>query len=145
MKKLTLATMVSSLLLMSACTTVITTDNPVKKRDDLKHICIKEAKRPRLAGFTESIAKSLEKRGFTSEINIERVAPHCKYMLNYALNTRHNLVLRATVQVQELDNGSFDEIGEIVYKQRGEEKNNVKVTGLQGQTDRIVNELFKNY
>lgn len=145
MKKLALfATF--SLLTLSACTTVITTDNPVEKRPDLKHICLKEAKNPRLKEFIPAMAKSLEQRGFTTEINIEKPAEHCKYMLNYALNTHHGMVTRATVRVQELDGSDYDKIGEIVYKQRGEEEQAiVKQGGVQAQADRIVKELFKNY
>lgn len=146
MKKLGVITATVSTLLLSACTTVITTDDPVEKRGDLKHICLKESKNPRLKEFIPSMAKSLEKRGFTTEINIEKPAAHCKYMINYALNTRNGVVTRATVQMQELDGNDYDRIGEIVYKQRGDEEQAiVRQGGVQAQTDRIVKELFKNY
>ena len=35
-------------------------------------------------------------------------------------------------------------LGSISYKHRGDEADRVKQVGLQGQTDLMINELFKN-
>ena len=35
-------------------------------------------------------------------------------------------------------------IGSVNYKHRGDEADRVKQVGLQGQTDLMINELFKN-
>ncbi|WP_150538295.1 hypothetical protein [Actinobacillus vicugnae] len=145
MKKLVLAA--CSLFALTACTNNFPTTDAVEKREDLTKICIKESANPRLSSFVPSLVKSLNTKGIASEVHINKV-PHesCKYMLSYALNARNALVLRATVRVSELDGSNYDEIGEVVYKQRSrEEQRASKSNGVQGQTDRIVAELFKNY
>lgn len=145
MKKLALT--VFSLLVLTACTNNFPTTDAVEKRADLTKLCIKEAKTPRLASFVPSLVNSLKNKGIESEVHINAIPQaSCKYMLNYALNARNNLVLRATVRVNELDGNDYDEIGEVVYKQRSsEEQKASKAGGVQGQTDRIVAELFRNY
>ncbi|AFU20066.1 hypothetical protein [Actinobacillus suis] len=145
MKKLMLGAL--SLLVVTACTNNFPTTDTVEKRADLTKLCIKESSNPRLASFVPSLVKSLKAKGIESEVHINTV-PHdsCKYMLSYALNERRNLVLRATVRVSELDGSDYDEIGEVVYKQRSKEEQSAsKSNGVQGQTDRIVAELFKHY
>lgn len=145
MKKLVFAGLAT--LILSACSNNFPTQDAVEKRSGLTKICIKEAKTPRLPSFVPSLANSLKNKGIDSEVYINTVPKEsCKYMLNYALNARNDLVLRATVRVQELDGNSYDEIGEVVYKQRSKEEQALsKANGVQGQTDRIVAELFRNY
>ncbi|WGE91015.1 hypothetical protein [Actinobacillus genomosp. 1] len=145
MKKLALTAF--SLLVLTACTNNFPTTDAVEKRADLNKLCIKEAAKPRLASFVPSLVKSLKAKGIESEVHINSIPQEsCKYMLNYALNERRDLVLRATVRVSELDGSDYDEIGEVVYKQRSKEEQSAsKSNGVQGQTDRIVAELFKHY
>lgn len=48
--------------------------------------------------------------------------------------------------MQELEGDNYTKIGEVVYKQRSAEEQALsKSQGVQGQADRIVAELFKNY
>lgn len=131
---------------LAACTNNFPTNDPVEKQADFTRICIKEAKTPRLATFVPSLVNSLKAKGITGEVHIEKVPETCPYMLTYAINARNDLVLRATVRVHKLDGSSYDEIGEVVYKQRSQDEQAAsKSQGVQGQTDRIVAELFKNY
>lgn len=143
MKKVAFAIAVA--LSISACTNNFATNDPVEKRDNLNHVCIKESSHPRLKNFVPSLQNSLKKKGITSEVHINTAPKSCQYLLTYALNARNDLVLRATVRVSELDGSDYDEIGEVVYKQRSrEEQKRSKEQGVQGQTDRIIAELFKN-
>ncbi|MCK9109600.1 hypothetical protein MZA89_02595 [Haemophilus influenzae] len=145
MKKLTLA--ILGVLVVSACTNNFATITPIEKRDNLNHICIKEAKKPRLPSFVPSIVNSLKNKGITSQVYVNSIPKEsCKYMLNYAINTRNDVVLRTTIRVQELEGDDYTKIGEVVYKQRSAEEQALsKSQGVQGQADRIVAELFKNY
>ena len=89
----------------------------------------------------------LKNKGITSQVYVNSIPKEsCKYMLNYAINTRNDVVLRTTIRVQELEGDDYTKIGEIVYKQRSAEEQALsKSQGVQGQADRIVAELFKNY
>ncbi|MGV6989154.1 hypothetical protein ACWA5Z_09755 [Testudinibacter sp. P80/BLE/0925] len=142
MKKLILPLMLSTAAL-TACST-ISNSEPVEKRDDLKHICIKDSANPPITDFSNYLANSLNKKGITSEKGLDYAAS-CKYVLAYSLRAEDGYVLRAKLRLSEIQGDTRSNIGEVSYKQRGDEKDNVKVTGVQGQTDLMINDLLQNY
>ncbi|WP_386698567.1 hypothetical protein [Lonepinella sp. MS14436] len=143
MKK-TLYVIMASTLALASCSSSVTNSEPVAKQADIKHICVKDLNKPAIANIGQYLANSLQKKGFTAEVSVNPSA-NCKYVLAYSLREENNLILRAKVRLSEVNNGSRTALGEVSYKQRGNEKEFVKVSGVQGQTDRIINELFKNY
>lgn len=134
MKKLTLFL---SLLLMG-CSSVITNSQPVENTNEIKHVCVKQTKS---AVFAKALSESLNKRNISTEIYQGQPPLSCEYLLAYSLVEEDLVALRAKIRLSSKSEGKA--LGEISYKQRGEEKEKVKKTGVRGQTDLMINELFK--
>lgn len=144
MKKLALASTLATFLL-AGCSTVIVTDEPVEKNENIRNICVKEATNPRLASFAPSLVNSLQKKGFQAEIKVEDQAKSCEYILAYSITPKRDLAFRAKIKLSQNNGGTLKSLGEIGYKRRGDDTENGVVNGVQGQTDLMVNELFKNF
>ncbi|MDU8924509.1 hypothetical protein RYD26_06230 [Pasteurellaceae bacterium LIM206] len=143
MKKLLLIG-VSSMVLV-ACS--VTNVKPVEAGKTISHICIKDSLNPQVANFSTYLSNSLKKKNISSEIAKDRYSDGCQYVLAYSLrgdNTGY--VLRAKLRLSQINaDHRRVNLGEVSYKQRGEEKDKLAVSGVQGQTDLMINELFKNY
>ena len=144
MKKLLLSL---SVLTLAACSSTFPTNDPVPAGLTLDNICVKEAERPRFKPFVPALIKSLENKGLKTTIHIETVPVSCKYMISYSARNSGALIEQAKVRLYERQSGtSFKSIGNVGYKNRSSEEHELaSQNGLQGQTDRIVAELFKNY
>ncbi|MDO5054165.1 MAG: hypothetical protein Q4D86_02485 [Pasteurella oralis] len=145
MKNYFLPSLLLLTMLSTACSTTTFKSTPLSKINDLKHICIKDAENPKLPEFTQLIAQNLKVKGITSEIRTE-LPPRCRYALAYSLNQKDGLIHSAKLRVSEMNYDERTNLGEVSYWLTGEEeKANVAQTGLKGQVDNIVNELFKYY
>lgn len=143
MKKLSLV--MSSAIVLAGCAAGIDNSEPVEKRGDLKHVCIQEKKTG--LNFTSKetvqfISNSLAKKNITSEIYTK--SANCKYLLTYAIKGKKDLIVRGKLALAEVSAAGNTRIGEVGYKYRGDEKEAAKITGIQGQFDKMVLELFKN-
>lgn len=144
MKKLVLMT--TSIAILTGCAAGIDNSKPVEPRSDLKHICIKEKKTG--LNFTsketvEFISNSLKQKNITSEIYTAQ-SPNCKYVLSYLVKGKKEIILRGSLTLTEFANNTKNNIGTVSYKYRGKERESAKLTGIQGQFDKMVLELFKN-
>lgn len=129
-------------LVLTACSSVITNSHPIERTNDIKHICVKQTKSDE---FAQALSQSLNKRNISTEIYQDTPSSKCQYLLAYSLVEEDSVALRAKIRLSKAEaEGKNKPLGEVSYKQRGEEKENVKITGMQGQTDLMISELFKN-
>lgn len=143
MKKLAL--IMSSVVMLSACSAGVDNSSPIEHLTDLKHICIKEQKTPlnfSSQEIVQFIHNSLMKKQITSEVY--KPNGNCKYILAYSLKGQENIINKAKIAVSEVNNSGRSRIGEVGYKYRGKEVEETKQTGIQGQFDKMITELFKN-
>lgn len=139
MKKLVL---LLSLGLVGCSSAIITNSEPLKNPNEVKHVCVKQGK---AEYFAKALSESLNKRNISTEIYKTDPQPSCKYLLAYSLADRNGLAVRAKVRLSIKNGESLVSLGEVSYKQRGEEKERAARTGVQGQTDLMISELFKNH
>ena len=59
----------------------------------------------------------------------------------YTVKGNSKIIARARLDLRDSNKLS---LGSVSYKHRGDEADRVKQVGLQGQTDLMINELFKN-
>lgn len=144
MKKLVI---LATAFAIAGCSSTFTANDPVESGKTIDTICIKEAKRPRFRPFVPALVKSLEAKGFRTAVHIEVIPLSCKYLLSYSVRNDGALIEQANVRFHERESdSSFDSIGNIGYKNRNKEENEfAQKAGVQGQADRIIAELFKNY
>ncbi|WP_386693532.1 hypothetical protein [Lonepinella sp. MS14435] len=136
MKKLSL---ILATLALGACTTVITNDNPVEARSDLKEVCIQKNTNDKIPEFSNYLKNSLVKKGLKAKV-ISR-QEQCPFRLTYNITVSHDSVQRGKFYVFE----GRQKLASLGYKRRAEEKVKVRETGAQGQADLIVNTLFRNF
>ncbi|EGV04983.1 conserved domain protein [Haemophilus pittmaniae HK 85] len=67
----------------------------------------------------------------------------CNHILSFSAKGNRNIIARARLRI--LSGINNQPLGSVSYKLKGEEKDRVAQVGLQGQTDLMVNQLFKNY
>lgn len=136
-----------SALVLTACSSSFPTSDPTPAGLQLDNICVKEAKRPRFKPFVPALVKSLENKGFKTSVHIETAPLSCKYLITYSVRNSGAVIEQANVRLHERESASsFDSIGNVGYKNRSsEEQEFARQNGVQGQTDRIVAELFKHY
>ena len=65
----------------------------------------------------------------------------CSHILHFSVKGNSKIIARARLDLRDSNKLS---LGSISYKHRGDEADRVKQVGLQGQTDLMINELFKN-
>lgn len=143
MKKLAL--IISSSILLTSCAAGIDTSEPVEKRADLTQVCIQEKKSGlnyTSKELVQFVSNSLAKKNISSQIYSKEA--NCKYLLAYSLKGKKELIVRGKLTLSEL-NAERTLLGEVSYKYRGDARTEAKLTGIQGQFDKMVLELFKNY
>lgn len=143
MKKLTIA--IGCALLLSACSAGISNSEPVAKRSDLKQVCVDERKTG--LNFTSKelvafIGESLGKKNIATA-TYQAAPSQCQYLLKYSFRGKKELIVRGKMTLTELRDRA--RLGEVSYKYRGDEKEAAKQSGIQGQIDKMIAELFKNY
>lgn len=145
MKKQTLALCISGAILVTGCAAGIDNSKPVEKRADLNHICIQEKKTGLNYTAKETvqfISNSLAKKHIKSDSYVK--GGSCKYLLTYTIKGKKEAIVRGKLVLSDLTAGRTP-IGEVTYKYRGDEKDQFKLSGIQGQFDKMVAELFQNY
>lgn len=144
MKKLALATL--SIAILSGCAAGISSSTPVDKAHNISNICIDERKTGlnyTSKEIVEFIQASLNKKNITA-ITYKENKAQCKYLLKYSIKGKKELMVRGRVTLTELGE-KRNQLGEVGYAYRGDEREFAKQVGLKGQIDKIIGELFKNY
>ncbi|MDG6896269.1 hypothetical protein [Volucribacter amazonae] len=132
-------------LLLTACATGITDEQPVVAGHYIKNLCVNGNFRAVPKDFLPSLETSLQRKG----MNIVKASEdeqqiQCDYLIRFKGKGNKRILAMVKVDVIDLKNGK-NNIGTVLYERRGEEKARVKELSLQGQTDLIINHLFKNY
>lgn len=142
MKKLLLSSLALSVL--SGCSSGVDEDNlkSVERALNIRHLCIKASTRSAPDNFVEALKTSLANKRISSEA-MKNDGKDCEYIL--IANAKGNRQLIARAKFSVINAKTKSEVGVVGYKRRGDEKERAKQTGLQGQTDLMVNQLFKNY
>lgn len=134
------------LLGLTACSSGGVDDDSLKSVDrslNVKHVCIKGSTRATPDHFVESLKESLKKKKITSESIANAKDANCDYILSFGAKGNRKIVAKAKLRLTEVKNQS--EVGFVVYARKGDEKDRVAQTGLQGQTDTMIGQLFKDY
>ena len=138
-----------SALLFTGCAAGIDVSEPVEKKADLISVCVKE-KRTGL-NFTDKevsdfLVNSLAKKNINANIYKGALPTDCQYELDYRIKGKKELIVRGRLVLLEYSKGNEKIIlGQTSYKYRGEAKEIAQQTGIQGQFDLMVGELFKNF
>lgn len=143
MKKFMLAISTATLLL--ACTSGLEEREPVAKEANVKHVCIDERKTGlnyTSKEIVQFIQNSLKKKGITSDVFTK--TGNCTNVLKYSFKGKKELITRGSMELISID-GERKLLGEVGYYRRGEERDISNQTGFEGQIDRMIGELFKNY
>ncbi len=145
MKKIVLLTL--STLMLTACAAGISDSQPVEKQAGLTSICVDERKTG--LNYTskeigEFINASLKKKNIGYVVYNEANKERCQYLLKYSFRGKKELIVRGKMTLREL-NDERKILGEVSYRFRGDEKEIARQTGLAGQIDKMIAELFKNY
>ncbi|BFU60922.1 MULTISPECIES: hypothetical protein [Rodentibacter] len=147
MRKLIFTLLTSAIL--AGCASGLTGSSPAEKRADLTSVCVREQRTSlnftpkEIAGLIE---KSLAKKGIkTVTYEGVKIPENCKYVLVSALKGNKELIVRGHLVLRERSDETLNTIGEISYRYRGDEKAIAKQVGIQGQFDKMIAELFKNY
>lgn len=143
MKKFVLA--VSAATLLAACTSGLEEREPVAKEANVKHVCIDERKTGlnyTSKEIVQFIQNSLKKKGITSEAFTKTGS--CVNVLKYSFKGKKDLITRGSMSLISI-NGERNLLGEVGYYRRGDERDISNQTGFEGQIDRMIGELFKNY
>lgn len=143
MKKFMLAISTATLLL--ACTSGLEEREPVAKEANVKHVCIDERKTGlnyTSKEIVQFIQNSLKKKGITSDVFTK--TGNCTNVLKYSFKGKKDLITRGSMSLISI-NGERNLLGEVGYYRRGEERDISNQTGFEGQIDRMIGELFKNY
>ncbi|OOF70738.1 hypothetical protein [Rodentibacter caecimuris] len=147
MKKLIFIMLLGPVL--AGCSAGLTDIEPAEKLNDLTAVCVREARSP--LNFTPKeltafITKSLEKKNIkTITYGQAKIPENCKYVLATSFKGKKELIVRGRMVLRENTSGTLKDLGEINYRYRGAERDIAKQTGIQGQIDRMISELFKNY
>lgn len=135
----------SATLLLTACTAGIEEREPVAKEANVKHVCINERKTG--LNYTsketvEFIQNSLKKKGITSEVFTK--TGQCSNLLRYSFKGKRDLITRGVITLTQLGDDK-KLLGEVGYYRRGDERDISNQSGISGQIDRMIGELFKHY
>lgn len=87
----------------------------------------------------EALTKSLKQKHIAARV--VKKDDGCNHILHFSVKGNSKIIARARLDLRDSNNLS---LGSISYKHRGDEADRVKQVGLQGQTDLMINELFKN-
>lgn len=133
-----------SLSMLSACSGGVNEDSLISVSPEYKirHLCLKGSTRGAPDYFVETLTASLKKKNITAERIRDNRIP-CDYILAFSVKGNRSVVVGSKLRVLKGEDHST--LGLVAYKMRGDEKKRVEQVGLQGQTDEMINQLFKNY
>ena len=138
MKRLLLSSFLFGVFVLSACSSGVNDVKPVEA-NNIKEVCLKGSIRKAPDEIIEALTKSLKQKHIAARV--VKKDDGCNHILHFSVKGNSKIIARARLDLRDSNNLS---LGSISYKHRGDEADRVKQVGLQGQTDLIINELFKN-
>ena len=120
MKKLLLSSLLFGPFVLSACSSGVNDVKPVEE-------------------IVEALTKSLKQKHIAARL--VKKDEGCSHILHFSVKGNSKIIARARLDLRDSNKLS---LGSVSYKHRGDEADRVKQVGLQGQTDLMINELFKN-
>ena len=134
MKKLLLSSLLFGSFVLSACSSGVNDVKPVEAKN-IKKGSIRKAPDE----IVEALTKSLKQKHITARL--VKKDEGCSHILHFSVKGNSKIIARARLDLRDSNKLS---LGSVSYKHRGDEADRVKQVGLQGQTDLMINELFKN-
>ena len=138
MKRLLLSSFLFGVFVLSACSSGVNDVTPVEA-NNIKEVCLKGSIRKAPDEIIEALTKSLKQKHIAARV--VKKDDGCNHILHFSVKGNSKIIARARLDLRDSNNLS---LGSISYKHRGDEADRVKQVGLQGQTDLMINELFKN-
>ena len=138
MKKLLLSSLLFSSFFLSACSSGVNDVKPVESQN-IKEVCLKGSIRKAPDEIVDALTKSLKQKRITARLI--KKDEGCSHILHFSVKGNSKIIARARLDLRDSNKLS---LGSVSYKHRGDEADRVKQVGLQGQTDLMINELFKN-
>ena len=138
MKRLLLSSFLFGVFVLSACSSGVNDVKPVEA-NNIKEVCLKGSIRKAPDEIIEALTKSLKQKHIAARV--VKKDEGCSHILHFSVKGNSKIIARARLDLRDSNNLS---LGSISYKHRGDEADRVKQVGLQGQTDLMINELFKN-
>lgn len=138
MEKLLLSSFLFGVFVLSACSSGVNDVKPVEA-NNIKEVCLKGSIRKAPDEIIEALTKSLKQKHIAARV--VKKDDGCNHILHFSVKGNSKIIARARLDLRDSNNLS---LGSISYKHRGDEADRVKQVGLQGQTDLMINELFKN-
>ena len=138
MKRLLLSSFLFGVFALSACSSGVNDVKPVEA-NNIKEVCLKGSIRKAPDEIIEALTKSLKQKHIAARV--VKKDDCCNHILHFSVKGNSKIIARARLDLRDSNNLS---IGSVSYKHRGDEADRVKQVGLQGQTDLMINELFKN-
>ena len=138
MKRLLLSSFLFGVFVLSACSSGVNDVKPVEA-NNIKEVCLKGSIRKAPDEIIEALTKSLKQKHIAARV--VKKDDGCNHILHFSVKGNSKIIARARLDLRDSNNLS---LGSISYKHRGDEADRVKKVGLQGQTDLMINELFKN-
>lgn len=138
MKRLLLSSFLFGVFALSACSSGVNDVKPVEA-NNIKEVCLKGSIRKAPDEIIEALTKSLKQKHIAARV--VKKDDGCNHILHFSVKGNSKIIARARLDLRDSNNLS---IGSVSYKHRGDEADRVKQVGLQGQTDLMINELFKN-
>ena len=138
MKRLLLSSFLFGVFVLSACSSGVNDVKPVEA-NNIKEVCLKGSIRKAPDEIIEALTKSLKQKHIAARV--VKKDDGCNHILHFSVKGNSKIIARARLDLRDSNNLS---LGSISYKHRGDEADRVKQVGLHGQTDLMINELFKN-
>ena len=138
MKRLLLSSFLFGVFVLSACSSGVNDVKPVEA-NNIKEVCLKGSIRKAPDEIIEALTKSLKQKHIAARV--VKKDDGCNHILHFSVKGNSKIIARARLDLRDSNNLS---LGSISYKHRGDEADRVKQVSLQGQTDLMINELFKN-
>lgn len=142
MKKLLITNLIA--VTLAACSSGISKEKPIEAGHNIQNLCLKGSFRAAPENFSSALTTSLKHKNITILKRVENDYEGCDYLMSFRAKGNNLILAMARINVIDLANGR-PTIGSVSYNRRGEERTRSNEVGLQGQTDLIINTLFKNY
>ncbi|MFQ1049753.1 hypothetical protein ACIRXL_06640 [Avibacterium paragallinarum] len=124
---------------LAGCASGIDEPQPVQLSHLKQPLCVTGNLQKAPEDFSETLLTSLKNRGVQARIAKSSELAGCASILKANVRGNRAIIARAKLTVVQ----DKQVIGSVAYKRRGDEVERVKQVGLQGQTDLMINELFK--
>ena len=124
---------------LTACSSGVTDLKPVSAGQNIKHVCLKGSVKAAPDNFIDALTRSLKNKNISAELM--RNKADCDHVLFFNVRGNNHIIGRAKFELKEM--GTKQSLGSLSYKRRGDEKERVDQVGLQGQTDLMINQLFR--